>query len=77
MVKPGSIVSGVVERVTPHAIIVDVNAKGLIKGTILPEHLADNHGIQIFSCQGLVHVCFLSLVTVFLGSGSFNHSRVE
>ncbi|KAM7524627.1 hypothetical protein LguiA_014529 [Lonicera macranthoides] len=45
MVKPGSIVSGVVERVTPHAIIVDVNAKGLIKGTILPEHLADNHGL--------------------------------
>lgn len=43
-VKLGSIVSGSVERVTPHAIIVNVDVKGYIKGMISPEHLADNHG---------------------------------
>ncbi|KAK2985370.1 hypothetical protein RJ640_029327 [Escallonia rubra] len=45
MVKPGSLVSGVVERITPHAIIVDVNAIGYTKGTIYPEHLSDNQGL--------------------------------
>lgn len=44
-VKLGSIVSGSVERVTPHAIIVNVDVKGYIKGMISPEHLADNHGL--------------------------------
>ncbi|KAK3020344.1 hypothetical protein RJ639_045328 [Escallonia herrerae] len=45
MVKPGSLVSGVVERIAPHAIIVDVSAKGYSKGTIYPEHLSDNQGL--------------------------------
>lgn len=44
MIKLGSIVSGVVERVTPHAIVVHVRALGNIKGTINPEHLADHQG---------------------------------
>lgn len=41
--KLGSIVSGVVERLTPAAVVVSVN--GFSKGTILNEHLADHHGI--------------------------------
>uniref|UniRef100_A0A5B7AEH9 rRNA biogenesis protein RRP5 n=1 Tax=Davidia involucrata TaxID=16924 RepID=A0A5B7AEH9_DAVIN len=45
IVKLGSLVSGVVERVTTHMIIVHVNAKGYMKGTISPEHLADHHGL--------------------------------
>ncbi|KAG8367979.1 hypothetical protein BUALT_Bualt16G0128900 [Buddleja alternifolia] len=42
-VKPGSIVSGVVERITPHAVVVDINASSHMKGTISVEHLADHH----------------------------------
>ncbi|RVW22164.1 rRNA biogenesis protein RRP5 [Vitis vinifera] len=44
MVKLGSVVGGVVDRVTPHAIIVNVSAKGYLKGTISTEHLADHQG---------------------------------
>lgn len=44
MVKLGSIVSGVVERVTPHVIVVNVRSLGNTKGTIHPEHLADHQG---------------------------------
>ncbi|KAJ9541321.1 hypothetical protein OSB04_027827, partial [Centaurea solstitialis] len=44
-IKLGSLVSGTVERVTPHAIIVDVDVKGYMKGMISFEHLADNHGL--------------------------------
>ncbi|KAJ8544824.1 hypothetical protein K7X08_017407 [Anisodus acutangulus] len=44
LVKPGNVVSGVVERVTPDAIVLDVTAKGHFKGTILPQHLADHIG---------------------------------
>ncbi|KAL6845670.1 hypothetical protein ACP4OV_024493 [Aristida adscensionis] len=40
--KLGSIVSGVVERLTPTAVVISVN--GFSKGTILNEHLADYHG---------------------------------
>ncbi|WVZ62324.1 hypothetical protein U9M48_012085 [Paspalum notatum var. saurae] len=40
--KFGTIVSGVVERLTPAAVVVSVN--GFSKGTILNEHLADHHG---------------------------------
>ncbi|KAK4432202.1 rRNA biogenesis protein RRP5 [Sesamum alatum] len=43
-VKPGSLVSGVVERVTPQTIVVDINTSSHMKGTISPEHLADHHG---------------------------------
>lgn len=44
-VKPGSLVAGVVEQVSPHGIVVDVNASSHMKGTISLEHLADHHGL--------------------------------
>lgn len=44
VLKLGSLVSGVVDRVAPDAVIVYVNAKGYSKGTIYTEHLADHHG---------------------------------
>ncbi|KAJ0982713.1 hypothetical protein J5N97_010968 [Dioscorea zingiberensis] len=40
--KLGTLVSGVVERLTPGAIIVDLH--GYMKGTIANEHLADHQG---------------------------------
>lgn len=43
MLKMGSIVSGVVECVTPQEVFVCVNGKTYLKGTITPEHLADHH----------------------------------
>ncbi|XP_050380953.1 rRNA biogenesis protein RRP5 [Argentina anserina] len=45
MVKLGSLVSGVVDRVTPNAVVVYVNAKGYSMGTIFTDHLADHHGL--------------------------------
>ncbi|KAL5720281.1 hypothetical protein ACHQM5_012960 [Ranunculus cassubicifolius] len=42
VVKVGAVVSGVVERVTPKAVIVQVS--GYVKGTIVTEHLADHQG---------------------------------
>ncbi|XP_057496360.1 rRNA biogenesis protein RRP5 [Actinidia eriantha] len=44
MVKLGRIVSGVVELVTPHVVVVRVNTEGYMKGTISTEHLSDNQG---------------------------------
>ncbi|KAH9602114.1 hypothetical protein KSS87_015915 [Heliosperma pusillum] len=44
MVKLGSIVSAVVEFVTPNAILLHVKVKGNIKGTLFTEHLADHQG---------------------------------
>ncbi|KAL3341525.1 hypothetical protein AABB24_025863 [Solanum stoloniferum] len=44
LVKPGNVVSGVVERVTPDAIVLDVTAQGHFKGTISPQHLTDHSG---------------------------------
>lgn len=38
----GTVVSAVVEHVTPSAVIVNVNAS--FKGAIYNEHLADYHG---------------------------------
>ncbi|KAL6540426.1 hypothetical protein OROMI_024309 [Orobanche minor] len=43
--KPGSLVAGVVEHITPHAIIVDIDASSHMKGIISLEHLADHHGL--------------------------------
>ncbi|XP_019053357.1 PREDICTED: rRNA biogenesis protein RRP5 isoform X2 [Nelumbo nucifera] len=43
-VELGSLVSGVVERLTPTAVIVHVSGKGYLKGTVLTEHLADHQG---------------------------------
>ena len=45
MVKLGSVVSGVVELVTPNAVHLHVNVKGNMKGTIFSEHLADHQGL--------------------------------
>ncbi|OIV89511.1 hypothetical protein TanjilG_20430 [Lupinus angustifolius] len=44
MVRVGSLVSGVVDRVTANAVVVHVNASGISWGTISTEHLADHHG---------------------------------
>lgn len=48
MVKLGSLVSGVVDRVTTHGVVVYVNSKGYSMGTISTEHLADHHGIEVY-----------------------------
>ncbi|KAG2317978.1 hypothetical protein Bca4012_069048 [Brassica carinata] len=42
-IKLGSIVSGVIDSITPQAVTVHVKSKGLLKGTISAEHLADHH----------------------------------
>ncbi|PHT82485.1 hypothetical protein T459_15500 [Capsicum annuum] len=44
LVKPGNVVSGVVERVTPDAIVLDVTVQGHFKGTISPQHLSYHSG---------------------------------
>lgn len=44
MVKLGSLISGVVDRITSNAVVVYVNASGFSRGTISMEHLADHHG---------------------------------
>ncbi|EEF30787.1 programmed cell death protein, putative [Ricinus communis] len=41
--KLGSVVAGVVEKVTSNAVIVYVNSKGYTRGIISTEHLADRH----------------------------------
>ncbi|XP_057982836.1 rRNA biogenesis protein RRP5 [Malania oleifera] len=52
-VKLGNLVSGVVEQVIPHAIIVLVEGKDYLKGTISTEHLADNHGLATLMMSAL------------------------
>lgn len=52
-VKPGSLVAGVVEKVSSHEIVVDVNASSHMKGTISLEHLADHHGLAILMVSAL------------------------
>ncbi|CAH8356759.1 unnamed protein product [Eruca vesicaria subsp. sativa] len=42
-IKLGSIVSGVIDSITPQAVTLHVKSKGLLKGTISAEHLADHH----------------------------------
>jgi len=44
VVTLGSLVSGVVDRITSTNIVVYVNASGFSRGTISTEHLADHHG---------------------------------
>ncbi|KAF5737374.1 protein RRP5 isoform X2 [Tripterygium wilfordii] len=41
-VKLGSLVSGVVDKVTPSAVIVCVSSEGRLKGSISTEHLSDH-----------------------------------
>ncbi|CAH9109012.1 unnamed protein product [Cuscuta europaea] len=46
LVKPGNVVSGTIDLVTPDAIVVTVkNAQICLKGTIHPEHLSDHRGL--------------------------------
>ena len=47
-IKIGSLVSGVVDVVMPNAVVVYVNGKNYLKGTISTEHLADHQGIISF-----------------------------
>ncbi|KAG7581622.1 S1 domain [Arabidopsis suecica] len=42
-IKLGSIVSGIIDSITSQAVIVRVKSKGVLKGTISTEHLADHH----------------------------------
>ncbi|KAL5070764.1 hypothetical protein RYX36_021651, partial [Vicia faba] len=44
MVTLGSIVSGIVDRVTSNAVVVYIDSSGFSRGTISMEHLADHHG---------------------------------
>lgn len=48
MVKLGSLLSGVVDRITEDTVFVCVNAGGFSMGKISVEHLADHHGIISF-----------------------------
>ncbi|KAJ8754493.1 hypothetical protein K2173_005654 [Erythroxylum novogranatense] len=43
-VKLGSVIPGIVEKVTPFAVILHVNASGYWEGRISIEHLADHRG---------------------------------
>ncbi|XP_027934864.1 rRNA biogenesis protein RRP5 isoform X1 [Vigna unguiculata] len=47
VVTLGSLVSGVVDRITSTNVVVYVNASGFSRGTISTEHLADHHGQAI------------------------------
>lgn len=42
-IKMGSVVTGVIDKVTPSLVTVYVNAKDYMKGTISTEHLTDHH----------------------------------
>lgn len=42
--KIGSVVSGLVERLTAAGVVIHVNNTGYMKGIIPDEHLADNQG---------------------------------
>ncbi|KAJ6749871.1 hypothetical protein OIU85_000496 [Salix viminalis] len=42
-IKMGSVVTGVIDKVTPSLVTVYVNAKDYMKGTIATEHLTDHH----------------------------------
>lgn len=45
VVKPGRLISGVVEQITPNTIIISIDVDGYTKGTLSTEHLADNEGL--------------------------------
>ncbi|KAL6532930.1 hypothetical protein OROGR_013890 [Orobanche gracilis] len=51
--KLGSLVAGAVEHITPHAVIVGIDASSHMKGTISLEHLADHHDISTTLYYGL------------------------
>jgi len=60
MVRLGSIVSGIVEQVTPHAVVVRVNAECYTRGTIIPEHLADHQGIHFICLLNFEELLFVT-----------------
>lgn len=45
--KLGTLVSGVVIRLTPSVVVIDVNGKGYHMGSIPNEHLADHQGAYL------------------------------
>ncbi|CAN0879206.1 rRNA biogenesis protein RRP5 [Linum grandiflorum] len=45
--KLGNVVTGVVEKVTPSVVVVNINGKQYLKGTIATEHMADHHGLAV------------------------------
>ncbi|KAH6781199.1 RIBOSOMAL RNA PROCESSING 5 [Perilla frutescens var. hirtella] len=45
LIKPGSLVSGIVESIAPQTVVVAVHDSLHMKGTISLEHLADHHGL--------------------------------
>lgn len=59
VINLGSVVSGVVDRITPKGVVVYVNGKKYLKGTITTEHLADHQGICYFPGMSfsLCHSC--------------------
>ena len=64
----GSVVTGVIDKVTASSVIVYVNAKDYLKGTIATEHLSDHHGIDlcfVYMAKIAVHVFQLYPCLVF------------
>lgn len=59
-IKPGSLVSGIVESVSPQTIVVALHDSSYTKGTISLEHLADHHGrVEFFVVSELTTIfCF-------------------
>ncbi|KAL8147183.1 rRNA biogenesis protein RRP5 isoform X2 [Apium graveolens] len=45
VVKPGKLISGVVEQISPNTITISIDVNGYTKGTLSTEHLADNQGL--------------------------------
>lgn len=59
MVKLGSIVSGVVDMVTPSGLVVYVNGKSHLKGIISVEHLSDHQGMYLLYLAQFMVICTL------------------
>lgn len=51
--------SGVIDSITPQAVIVRVKSKGFLKGTVSTEHLADHHGMCFLSHERTYELCIL------------------
>ncbi|KAK8947319.1 hypothetical protein KSP39_PZI006890 [Platanthera zijinensis] len=58
VVALGSIVSGVVDKLTPTAVIINVKSSSHFKGLIAHEHLADHHG-QIALFKSLLRIGYV------------------
>ena len=81
-VRLGSLVSGVVDRITSNAVVVYVNASGFSWGTISSEHLADHLGtnflclIKAFLCCFLL-IVLLTVATFYAGQANFMKSVLK